>query len=116
MQVTLLAVLEEVARHDQHLSNGYAIRPLDESDLDGLAELYFQAYSPEIVRTLAEATDEIQQTFAGEYGALVPELSPVITNNGIIVGTVMTVAHAPWPNTPPGLFVIEVITHPGHRR
>jgi ribosomal protein S18 acetylase RimI-like enzyme len=95
---------------------GYEIRPLQENDLPELAELYLAAYSREIVEDLAAAKEEMRRTFAGEYGQLVADFSPVAVTRGMVVGTVMTVAQAPWPDTPVGLFVIEVIIHPHHRR
>jgi GNAT superfamily N-acetyltransferase len=114
--LTLMAQTETVALHGWRLPKGYEIRPVQENDAPALAELYLAAYSREIVQDLAAAREEMQRTFAGEYGPLVAALSPVITSTGQVVSTVLTVAQAPWPDTPAGLFVIEVITHPGHRR
>jgi ribosomal protein S18 acetylase RimI-like enzyme len=116
MQLTLIADIEAVAIHGQQLAMGYEIRPLQENDLPELAELYLAAYPREIVKDLAAAKDEMQRTFVGEYGQLVAQFSPVAVTRGMVVGTVLTVAQAPWPDTPEGLFVIEVITHPHHRR
>jgi ribosomal protein S18 acetylase RimI-like enzyme len=89
---------------------------VQENDAPALAELYLAAYSSEIVQDLPAAREEMRRTFGGEYGSLVAELSPLITTTGQVVATVLTVAQAPWPDTPAGLFVIEVISHPQHRR
>lgn len=122
--LTLMAQTEAVASYGwQQLPRGYEIRPVQENDAPALAELYLAGYSSEIVQDLAAAREEMQRTFAGEYGPLVAELCPLVitsgrlvVTNGYVVATVMTVAQAPWPDTPAGLFVIEVITHPQHRR
>lgn len=114
--LTLIARTEAVALDGWELPSGYEIRPVQENDALALAELYLAAYPSEIVQDLAAAREEMRRTFGGEYGSLVAELSPLITTTGQVVATVMTVAQAPWPDTPAGLFVIEVITHPHHRR
>jgi ribosomal protein S18 acetylase RimI-like enzyme len=121
--LTLIARTEAVALGGQQLPPGYEIRPVQENDAPALAELYLTAYSREIVQDLPAAREEMRRTFGGEYGSLVAELSPVLvttrpaaTTTARIMATVMTVAQAPWPDTPAGLFVIEVITHPHHRQ
>jgi ribosomal protein S18 acetylase RimI-like enzyme len=116
VQLTLIAEIEAVAIQGWQLPMDYEIRPLQENDLPELAELYLAAYSREIVEDLAAAKEEMRRTFAGEYGQLVADFSSVAVTRGMVVGTVMTIAQAPWPDTPAGLFVIEVITHPNHRR
>lgn len=123
VSLTLIAQTDAAALYGWQLPPGYEIRPVQEDDAPALAELYLAAYSREIVQDLAAAREEMRRTFAGEYGPLVSELSPVVTTTGRVVtttgrvvATVMTVAQAPWPDTPAGLFVIEVITHPNHRR
>ncbi len=114
--LTLVAQTEAVALHGWQVSQGYDIRAVEENDAPALAGLYLAAYSRQIVPDLAAAEEEMRQTFAGEYGPLVTGLSPVLTTMNEIVSTVLTVAQAPWPDTPAGLFLIEVITHPHHRR
>ena len=69
-----------------------------------------------MVEEQALAVEEMKMTFAGEFGELLEELSPAVIVGSQIVSAIMTVAQAPWPDTPKGLFVIEVFTHPDHRR
>ena len=116
MQLTVITEIETIAIHRWQLPTSYEIRSLQKSDLLKLAELYLAAYPHEIVENFAAAKDEMQRVFAGEYGQLVDELSPVMVTRGLVVGTVMTVAQAPWSDTPAGLFVIEVCIHPHHRK
>jgi ribosomal protein S18 acetylase RimI-like enzyme len=65
---------------------------------------------------MASALDEIERTFESEYGRLDRAACIVVTKDGSPVAAVMTVEEAPWSDTPPGPFVIEVIVHPDHRR
>lgn len=116
MQLTLLAAVEDVIAREYLLPTHYSLRPVHKTDEFALAELYYHVYTPEIVQSRDEAQQEIQLTFAGEYGQLLPELSPVTLWNDTLVGSVLTVEQAPWPDTPQGLFVIEVMTHADHRR
>jgi ribosomal protein S18 acetylase RimI-like enzyme len=58
----------------------------------------------------------MEVTFEGEYGQLDLASSPVLVYEDEIVASVMTVLQAPWDDTPPGPFIIEVIVHPEHRR
>lgn len=115
-QLTLIARVEDVLRSERRLPCGYHLRSVAEQDSMGLADLYFAVYSRDIVRDHAAAVDEIEETFRGEYGTLDLKASPVLISSGLIVGAVLTVEEAPWHDTPPGPFVIEVMVHPDHRR
>jgi ribosomal protein S18 acetylase RimI-like enzyme len=96
--------------------DGYLLRGLRRSDEAGLARLYHAAYPPEIVADLPAAVEEMALTLAGEYGRLAVGLSCVTERRGVLISAILTVAQAPWPKTPEGPFVIEVITDPNHRR
>jgi ribosomal protein S18 acetylase RimI-like enzyme len=115
-QLTLIASIDDIFRSRRSLAAGYDVRETTERDKLALADLYFAAYSREIVNDPAAARDEIERTFQGEYGALDLQASPIATYTGAIAATVMTVTEAPWPDTPPGPFIIEVLVHPDHRR
>ncbi len=116
MQLTLIASAAQVALRRAPLAPGYALRPTRAADREALAELYLHAYAPHFVSTFAEAREEMGQTFAGAYGPLLPELSPAVICDAALVGAVQTVAQAPWPDTPPGPFIIEVMVRAEHRR
>lgn len=116
MQLTMIGDTAAVASCHAPLAAGYTLRPVDQNDSDQLAELFFSIYSGSVVEELALAVEEIRMTFAGDFGELLVDLSPVALYNGRIVSAVMTVKQAPWENTPDGLFVIEVFTDPQHRR
>jgi ribosomal-protein-alanine N-acetyltransferase len=115
-QLTLIAEIVDVLRPERQLGPGYDIRETTDQDVSELADLYFAAYSPEMVKDLPAAREEIEQAFRGEYGRLDLTASPVVIHGGVIVGSVTTVDEAPWDDTPPGPFIIEVMVHPDHRR
>lgn len=116
MQLTLIAKVESITSHQLCLPSGYTIERMRESNSQALAELYLASYPSSIVEDMDAALQEIRETFAHEFGHLRTDLSPVVIKDNTIVATVMTVDEAPWPDTPPGLFLIEVITHPRHQR
>lgn len=105
-----------IASCTRAVSTGYLLRGLRRSDEAGLVRLYHSAYPPEIVADLAAAVEEMALTFSGEYGCLAFGLSCVTETQGALVSAILTVEQAPWPKTPEGPFVIEVITEPDHRR
>jgi ribosomal protein S18 acetylase RimI-like enzyme len=116
VQLTLVGSPSSIASCTRDVPDGYVIRVLCPRDEAGLADLYYAAYPKEIVADLNAAVEEMALTFSGEYGRVAAELSCVTERHGLLVSTIITVGQAPWPDTPGGPFVIEVITHPAHRR
>lgn len=114
-QLTLFAVIAHVP-DTASLQMGYELRPIREADREELAQLYFESYNRDIVADKAAAREEFDLTFAGEYGRLDLSASPVVTHGSDLVAAVLTVEEAPWPDTPPEPFIIEVMVHPAHRR
>jgi ribosomal protein S18 acetylase RimI-like enzyme len=115
-QLTLVARIEDILRGEAGLAEGYSVRATAEEDKQGLVDLYYASYTRDIVRDKLEALKELEQTFEGEYGRLDLRASPVALCENEIVGSVMTVEEAPWDDTPPGPFIIEVMVHHNHRR
>ena len=115
--LTLIAPLDGALVAGGPLPMGYRCRAATPADAGALAALYLAAYPPEIVADLDEAREEIALTIAGEYGPPAWGASPLIeTAEGAVVAAVLVVAEAPWPDTPAGPFIIEVIVAPAHRR
>jgi ribosomal protein S18 acetylase RimI-like enzyme len=99
------------------LAEGYQLRPSRPEDIDELGRLYFTAYDPGIAcASEAEAIADIAASFAGRYGELWTEASPVIVHGESIVGAVQAVRAAPWPDVPQGPFISEVFVGREHRR
>jgi ribosomal protein S18 acetylase RimI-like enzyme len=115
-QLTLIAQLNSFPRTSLALPDGYELRLTSADDKRGLSDLYFASYPEEIVKDISEALEEMEVTFEGEYGQLDLSSSPVLVFDDQIVASVLTVLQAPWDDTPPGPFIIEVIVHPEHRR
>jgi ribosomal protein S18 acetylase RimI-like enzyme len=97
---------------------GYSVRPSEPADINPLAELYFASCQPRAeVATPKQARVEMAASFAGDFGELWLELSFVAchTQHGL-TSAIQVVRRAPWDDTPPGPFVIELFTSPDHRR
>lgn len=98
-------------------SHRWEFRPCRESDASALGALYFAAYDPGIAcATLEEAIADIAASFSGAYGELMPEASLVATIGGQMIGAILTVRRAPWPDVPDCPFVIELFISREHRR
>lgn len=115
-QITLMANIASLPLANLALPHRYEFRETRLQDTQELANLYFAAYPRLIVETEVAALEEIQVTFKGEYGDLDLSASPLVTTAGMIAAAILTVKEAPWDDTPPGPFLIEVIVHPDHRR
>jgi N-alpha-acetyltransferase 10/11 len=114
---TLIAPLPVTARTERALPIGYRIRPCQRADITALASLYFEAYEPGVAcATVDDALDDTRASFAGEYGELWPDASPIVVHHDEPVGAALMVHRAPWPDTPSCPFVIELFTARAYRR
>lgn len=113
----MLTLVNATAIAPAPLPPEYALRAVTRDDVPALARLYFVAYDTgDAAASLEEARDDIEAGFAGDYGPLWPAASPVIVSGSRIVAAALTVHEAPWADTPPGPFIIEVFTDRTHRR
>ncbi|HZX07929.1 GNAT family N-acetyltransferase [Kribbella sp.] len=96
---------------------GVVLRPPTVEDTQPLAQLYYDSYDPGIASsTPEEALEDITLTFEGGYGVLDPTLSRLAWQADRLVGALLVVERAPWPDTPDCPFVIELFTARSHRR
>ncbi|RZT26993.1 ribosomal protein S18 acetylase RimI-like enzyme [Kribbella sp. VKM Ac-2569] len=96
---------------------GVVLRPPAVEDAIPLGKLYFEAYDAGVAAaTEQEALEDIELTFAGEYGVLAPNLSRLAWEDETLVGALLVVERAPWPDTPDCAFIIELFTARSHRR
>lgn len=96
---------------------GVVLRPPVVADAVKLARLYFDAYEPGVAaETEPEALDDINLSFEGGYGVLDPTLSRLAWSGDEMVGALLVVERAPWPDTPDCPFIIELFTARSHRR
>ena len=87
------------------------------ADTPTLGRLYFEAYEPGVAAsTEVEAIEDIELSFEGHYGVLDLNLSRLAWVGHALVGAMLVVERAPWPDTPDCPFIIELFTAPTHRR
>lgn len=112
-QITLVAGVESFPAG----FSPYEIRPVEPADREALGRLYFESYDPGIAcDTLAEAIDDIQASFDGEYGRLLEDASVVAIDGSVLVGAVLTVHRPPWEGLADCPLIIELFVDRGHRR
>jgi ribosomal protein S18 acetylase RimI-like enzyme len=96
---------------------GVVLRPPAVADSVKLGRLYFDAYEPgAAAETEQDALDDIALSFEGGYGVLDPTLSQLAWSGDDLVGALLVVERAPWPDTPDCPFIIELFTARTHRR
>ncbi|MER7245246.1 GNAT family N-acetyltransferase [Kribbella sp. NPDC000426] len=96
---------------------GVVLRPPAVADAAALARLYFDAYEPGIAAdSEQDALDDINLTFEDGYGVLAPTLSRLAWADEELVGALLVVERAPWPDTPDCPFIIELFTARTRRR
>ena len=89
------------------------LRPPNNPDISELGRLLLAAYRGTVDdegEGEAEALAEIQKTFAGEYGAFIPECSRVVEREGRLVSATLITR---WQERP---FVAFSVTDPGYKR
>jgi N-alpha-acetyltransferase 10/11 len=93
------------------------LRTPTRADTTDLGRLYFESYEPGIAAaTEVEAIEDIAATFDGAYGTLSANWSWLAVSGEQLVGALLVVDRAPWPDTPDCPFIIELFTEPTHRR
>lgn len=117
MTADQLTLVHDLAGLPDMVVPAAGVRRMTEADLEEVAQLYFEAYEPgEACESLDEARDDVRASFAGDYGDFWWDGSFVHEDPDGPVAAVMTVSQAPWPDTPPGPFIIELFTDRAQRR
>lgn len=96
---------------------GIDLRPIGEPDLVEVGHAYWRAYrgTPDEMPP-AEAAADVLAAWRGEYGRWLTAGCVAARAEGQIVGAVITVTDAPWPDVPRGPFVTDLFIVPGMRR
>jgi GNAT superfamily N-acetyltransferase len=93
------------------------LRKPSRGDIVELGRLYFEAYEPGVAcATEGEAVEDIRASFDGVYGPLSVDWSRVAVSGDGMIGALLVVERAPWPDTPDCPFIIELFVAPAHRR
>jgi ribosomal protein S18 acetylase RimI-like enzyme len=96
---------------------GVVLRQPSVADTVELGRLYYESYPPGVAcDSEVAAIEDIRVTFEGEYGPLSLSKSFLAVAGQTLVGAVLVVDRAPWPNTPDCPFIIELFTAPAVRR
>lgn len=115
--MTRLTLIAPAGPSPPDVPAGYELRPATAADTEPLGRLYFAAYDPGIAcDTEEEALADVAATLAGAYGPLWQPATLAAWHGGELVSAVMTTYPAPWDDTPPCPFVIELFTQRAHRR
>ena len=88
------------------------LRCIQTSDRDALATAYLAAYA---ATSLSEAQQEMDDTFADEFGVLRHDLTRVATIEDRPVGAILVVDKSIWDPQLEGHFIIDLFVHPDAR-
>ncbi|USQ81365.1 GNAT family N-acetyltransferase [Ornithinimicrobium faecis] len=89
------------------------LRSVSPADRDALAAAYLAAYPAGVAASdLAEARQEIDDTFQGEFGTLRPDATTVAVHAGQPVGAILVVERSIWDPELDGPFIIDLFVHP----
>lgn len=92
------------------------LRAILEPDLGDVADVYYRTWvGTAHAMTAVEAADEVRATWAGGYGSWWSPGSLGAWSDGRLVGTVLTVLDPPWPDVPPGPFLLDLCVVPERR-
>jgi ribosomal protein S18 acetylase RimI-like enzyme len=93
------------------------LRAIDEGDLEAVGHAYWQTYlsTPEEM-SLRAAIDDVRAAWDGDYGRWLPDGCVSAWSDGGLVGAIITVEDAPWPDVPRGPFVVDLFVRPDQRR
>jgi ribosomal protein S18 acetylase RimI-like enzyme len=113
----MLLIRQSSPQPDGSLPDGVVLRTPTRADTSDLGRLYFESYDPGVAcATEEEAIEDIIATFDGTYGPLSLTNSFLAVAGDALVGAVLVVDRAPWPDTPDCPFIIELFTAPTWRR
>lgn len=120
MQLTLAATCSDVPRPPAPAPADVRVVPAAAQLAPTLGLLGWRAYGPDVLEVAGpdEVAQEMADAFAGSFGPLAPDASPVALDatTGLPVAAVLTVSAAPWADVAGMPFVIDVMTDPSWRR
>lgn len=99
------------------IPTGLTVRVLEEEELPHVSHTYWRTYldTPNEM-SLPEATKDILASWNGEYGRWLADACLGAWRDDELIGAVLTVLDPPWPDVPPGAFIIDLFVLPSARR
>lgn len=97
------------------LASDVGLRPITPADRDALAVTYLAAYQAPTCKNVAEARQEIDDTFAGAFGTLRLDATAAAVHAGRLVGAILVTKRSIWDAHLDGPFVIDLFVHPDAR-
>ncbi|MEH0110169.1 GNAT family N-acetyltransferase [Tersicoccus sp. MR15.9] len=92
-------------------------RPATDGDIPVLGQLYYSSYADSRPWTQEEATADVRKVYADEFGRFLPEASLVVPDEqDNPLAALLVVDGFPDSGLPEAPFVLELFTHPDHRR
>ncbi|SDT39500.1 GNAT family N-acetyltransferase [Microlunatus soli] len=89
---------------------------LDRDHREDVADLYLASYPPHVgAADLNDALAEMDSTYAGDFGTLIPEASLLALRGGRAAGSIQVVHRSPWDADLDCPFIIELFVHPAAR-
>jgi N-alpha-acetyltransferase 10/11 len=116
VDIYCIADVRSVIGRSSALPGGVIVRPIAETDIPALAEMYLRAYGPAAVGSPGDAVAEMRSAFDGTWGVLWPEASPAAWRGDELAGVVQSVRRPSMDDAPECPWLIEVFTDPRHRR
>ncbi|UBH23564.1 GNAT family N-acetyltransferase [Micrococcus porci] len=116
MSTDLLTLRLPAAHAADHVRGDFEFRGLDTGTTDDLARCYLMGYPPGVAASgLAEAREEMDATFRGDYGELRADASATAWVDGRLAGAIMVVTRSIWDADLAGPFIIDLFTDPAVR-
>lgn len=115
---TLIGNLADLTRLAHPTANQQQIdyEPLARKHREQVADLYLASYPPHVgAADIDEAIAEVDATYAGDFGQLITDASPVALHDGQAVGSIQVVHRSPWDPDLNCPFIIELFVRPGAR-
>ena len=116
--MTLDTLVAELPLRGIAVASPLSVRHMYRTDSERLVDLWFACYHDTLAAetTREEELADWTAAFNGEYGCVLTAASLVVESDQALVAAIQTVLDPPWPHTPSGPFIIELLVHPRCRR
>ncbi len=116
MNVYYLADVCSVIDRSPVSVTGVTVRPIGETGIPLLAEMYLRAFGPAVAGSLSDAVADLTATFGGTWGAIWLEASGAAWRGGELAGVLLAARRPSWEGAPDCPWITDVFTDPRHQR